>query len=384
MSNNGKNFLESFLSSELDDIYHYGIKGQKWGVRNYQNPDGTLTEAGKARYDDTGNYKNPEKMTTEDLIKSSNRLNLEYNYKRLQDVSTEEKRRNETNKAIGKAALASLLSVGATFGATFGIGALYNKMKGKKTNMGELAATAAIASLVAGAATIPNLFNAAKIPNVQVRAVTDKKEWEKAWDEDAKHSDDSLYSLYHAGVKGMKWGIRRYQNPDGTLTPEGKMRYGVNEFGVMSREGKRQYRNDISDGNEYAKNDKSFKSRYKKVGTKVGAVVGTGAAAAAVGFLTFKALGSLKDAAGSSIFKDKTEKGMAFLKTFFNWKNLGVIAGIGVAGALAGRTIGKMLGKRKDKRESTAFKASKKLTRRENRLAKREEKALKKAMKNAS
>lgn len=31
--------------------------------------------------------------------------------------------------------------------------------------------------------------------------------------------------LTHAGVKGMKWGVRRYQNPDGTLTPEGKKRY---------------------------------------------------------------------------------------------------------------------------------------------------------------
>lgn len=36
--------------SYRDELYHHGIKGQKWGVRRYQNEDGTLTEAGKKRY----------------------------------------------------------------------------------------------------------------------------------------------------------------------------------------------------------------------------------------------------------------------------------------------------------------------------------------------
>lgn len=33
-----------------NELYHHGIKGQRWGVRRYQRPDGTLTEAGEKRY----------------------------------------------------------------------------------------------------------------------------------------------------------------------------------------------------------------------------------------------------------------------------------------------------------------------------------------------
>lgn len=36
--------------------------------------------------------------------------------------------------------------------------------------------------------------------------------------------DEHTYLIHH-GIKGQKWGIRRYQNPDGTLTSEGKKRY---------------------------------------------------------------------------------------------------------------------------------------------------------------
>lgn len=37
------------------ELYHHGIKGQRWGIRRYQNPDGSLTEAGKKRYNTVQN-----------------------------------------------------------------------------------------------------------------------------------------------------------------------------------------------------------------------------------------------------------------------------------------------------------------------------------------
>lgn len=43
----GKKVMEY---SYRDELMHYGIKGQKWGVRRYQNEDGSLKGAGKKRY----------------------------------------------------------------------------------------------------------------------------------------------------------------------------------------------------------------------------------------------------------------------------------------------------------------------------------------------
>jgi len=59
--------------------------------------------------------------------------------------------------------------------------------------------------------------------------------------------------LYHHGVENQKWGVRRYQNPDGSLTPEGVIHYGrYGETGKrMNRETKKQYKSDKKVLNEY-------------------------------------------------------------------------------------------------------------------------------------
>jgi hypothetical protein len=52
-------------------IAHHGIKGQKWGVRRFQNADGSLTKAGKERYneqnssDSSDNHENQKFHLTE-------------------------------------------------------------------------------------------------------------------------------------------------------------------------------------------------------------------------------------------------------------------------------------------------------------------------------
>lgn len=43
------------------------------------------------------------------------------------------------------------------------------------------------------------------------------------------------YELYHHGIRGQKWGIRRYQNKDGSLTDEGKKRIAKLEKGIKTK-----------------------------------------------------------------------------------------------------------------------------------------------------
>ena len=87
--------------------------------------------------------------------------------------------------------------------------------------------------------------------------------------------DENIYrndELKHWGILGMHWGVRRYQNPDGTLTPEGRERYGVKtveetrrrsyakKYEVLKNKGKNRtekeekYFNTLKRGREYFEN----------------------------------------------------------------------------------------------------------------------------------
>lgn len=72
--------------------------------------------------------------------------------------------------------------------------------------------------------------------------------------------------LYHYGVKGQKWGVRRYQYADGSLTPAGKKRYNDNNSEIVSRMMKQKVKDVVNTARTQI-TGKQYVDTYLKQGT---------------------------------------------------------------------------------------------------------------------
>lgn len=101
-----------------DDICHHGIKGMRWGVRRYQNKDGSLTAAGKKRY----NSEDLSNLSDEELRKRLTRANIERAYKNAvvenERYASGRAKRKDVLETIGAGAAAaqSLATAGSKSG----------------------------------------------------------------------------------------------------------------------------------------------------------------------------------------------------------------------------------------------------------------------------
>ena len=103
-----------------NELTHWGVKGQKWGVRRFRNKDGSLTSAGKKRararnasedahddYKKAHDPKNVKTMSDKELRERLNRLQMEKQYSQLSNT--------DVNK--GKQYIDKAIKMGATVAA---------------------------------------------------------------------------------------------------------------------------------------------------------------------------------------------------------------------------------------------------------------------------
>lgn len=181
-----------------DEIKHHGIKGQKWGVRRFQNKNGSLTSAGKKRYNDDEYDEERERLEQE--VAARRGVKYVRKTKKEREAEDAENERQEKERRSKE-------------------DAAYKRTEDKMKEVDK---------------RLQAKYDFNSSDDVDKYYKEYDEEWFKILYEERKkeglsHTDLSTDELYHHGIKGQKWGVRRFQNADGSLTIKGKQRYGTKE-----------------------------------------------------------------------------------------------------------------------------------------------------------
>lgn len=235
-----------------DELYH-GILGQKWGVRRYQNRDGSLTEAGRRRLRKTYDkevsrtekkanvyktFSEGEKKAAETLRKEGRDANeVRDTYAKVKSDPTLEKVYIDKGKKIEDHYDMDAAAMDIIRGK-------YGNGQERKDELGE--DYAAVQKRVNELMKEMGKTSSTKKKEEETKSDTSKNLRDRGYSsstdgynskkKEVKHSYTVVTSdeLYHHGIIGQKWGVRRFQNSNGSLTAAGKQRYS--KSGMTQRE----------------------------------------------------------------------------------------------------------------------------------------------------
>ena len=182
-----------FSSTPNDFLAHHGIKGQKWGIRRYQNPDGTLTAEGRERYKEVFKNSFSYQNSTPSFVKVHNNLISKYKANNpnasKEDIQNLRKSLNKLDKEyvkenLDKFALAdeittfkgtTKLGISATSLAVARLAKIYSDLNGDSTESNLVEGAGYVSSVLFGAAGLGDLLVAGS-NNKYLRSLKTKEE----------------------------------------------------------------------------------------------------------------------------------------------------------------------------------------------------------------
>lgn len=202
------------------ELYHHGVKGQKHGHRRWQNPDGSLTPAGREHYG--VGMKRAKRLAGVGMVTAGAGM-VNAGLLAAKKASTAKEIKN-----LGKAT--TVVSEAEKIGGTpnaYAAAKIWTAGRAAELTrellaLPALSSPAVVAPIAIGGATA--------LAGLGYIGYKKYQQYKASKGTSVKHCDLSEFdedTLCHFGIPGQKWGKRRWQNPDGSLTPEGRIHYGV-------------------------------------------------------------------------------------------------------------------------------------------------------------
>lgn len=220
------NRFSKYIPKKDQELAHHGILGMKWGVRRFQNKDGSLTEAGQKRYSQkeapvktkygvtNGSFsKEKYRKSIDDLNNKIDSLHISDNDKKdLKHIFNVERemrgwKRDTHYGTIDDPEMHELLTME------------YRETRDASNNIKNKYKSEEVNSVIDGIKKFDTYTDGRFSDYKKGNEYMFEDDFTKIYENGLKGKE-----LKHHGILGQKWGVRRYQNPDGSLTPAGMKR----------------------------------------------------------------------------------------------------------------------------------------------------------------